>query len=183
MATYKEVIGTSITNIAGDSPTTVDGDVWYNSSATNFKFNLTSSFTGWTTGGNLTTARQLLAGAGTQTAGLAFGGGPGVKNETEEYGGTSWTNGGNLTTARNSLAGCGTQTAGLAFGGREPAMSDATEEYNGSSWTNGGNLTTARRSLAGCGTQTAGLGFGGYVPGARQNATEEYNGSSITNGS
>ncbi len=28
----------------------------------------------WSSGGNLTTARSALAGAGTQTAGLAFGG-------------------------------------------------------------------------------------------------------------
>ena len=40
MATYKEIVGTAVTNIAGDSPTTVDGDIWYNSSATNFKFNV-----------------------------------------------------------------------------------------------------------------------------------------------
>jgi hypothetical protein len=57
MATYKEIVGTAVTNIAGDSPTTVDGDIWYNSSATNFKFNVTTSFTGWATGGNLTTSR------------------------------------------------------------------------------------------------------------------------------
>jgi hypothetical protein len=30
----------------------------------------------WATGGSLNTARQGLAGAGTQNAGLAFGGGP-----------------------------------------------------------------------------------------------------------
>jgi hypothetical protein len=30
--------------------------------------------TSWTAGGNLGTARRRLAGAGTQTAGLAFGG-------------------------------------------------------------------------------------------------------------
>jgi hypothetical protein len=29
---------------------------------------------GWSSGGNMGTTRQMLAGAGTQTAGLAFGG-------------------------------------------------------------------------------------------------------------
>ena len=91
MATYKEVIGTSITNIAGDSPTTVDGDIWYNSSATNFKFNLTTSFTGWTSGGTMPTGVNSGGGCGTQTAGLSFGGNgaPPSETATYEYNGSS----------------------------------------------------------------------------------------------
>jgi hypothetical protein len=47
------------------------------------------------------TARAGIAGAGTQTAGLGFGGYVTVVvNNTEEYDGTSWTAGGNLGTAR-----------------------------------------------------------------------------------
>jgi hypothetical protein len=45
--------------------------------------------------GNLTTARRLLAGVGTQTAGLGFGGNAQpvlTKLQQEEYDGTSWTN-------------------------------------------------------------------------------------------
>jgi hypothetical protein len=67
---------------------------------------------------SLNTARDNLAGAGTQTAGLAFGGIlPPNTGATEEYDGTTWTTTGSLATARNKLAGAGTQTAGLAFGG------------------------------------------------------------------
>jgi hypothetical protein len=79
--------------------------------------------TSWAGGGDLGTARFLLAGAGTQTAGLAFGGDapPGRQIATEEYDGTAWTAGGNLATARSGLAGCGIQTAGLAFGGSPAA--------------------------------------------------------------
>jgi hypothetical protein len=45
----------------------------------------------WTAGGNLNTARRDLAGAGIQTAGLAFGGITTVNTvaNTEEYNGTS----------------------------------------------------------------------------------------------
>jgi hypothetical protein len=136
----------------------------------------------WASGGNLTTARYVLAGAGTQTAGLAFGGrNPGDSNATEEYNGTSWGPGGNLGTARRALAGAGTQTAGLAFGGfTSPpnVYQSATEEYDGSAWTAGGTLTTTRGYLSGCGTQTAGLGFGGYDTPGNTNATEEYDGTS-----
>jgi hypothetical protein len=115
-------------------------------------------------GGNMTTARYSLAGAGTQTAGLGFGGyTTTVLNATEEYDGSAWTGGGNLGTARYDLAGAGTQTAGLAFGGSlQLVQICSTEEYDGSAWTAGGNLNTARYALAGAGTQTAGLAFGGF---------------------
>jgi len=89
MTTYKEIVGTSVTNIAGDSPATVDGDVWYDSTNKAFKFNLTTTFTGWTTGGNLTTGRDKLGGAGTQTAGLAIAGDP-ATTAVEEYNTFFW---------------------------------------------------------------------------------------------
>jgi hypothetical protein len=60
---------------------------------------------GWSSGGNMGTAREMLAGAGTQTAGLAFGGDNHLSSAaTEEYNGTTWTAGGNLATARRILS-------------------------------------------------------------------------------
>jgi hypothetical protein len=60
----------------------------------------------------------LLAGCGTQTAALAFGGGsPITTGATEEYDGNSWTNSNSMNTARRYVAGAGIQTAALAFGG------------------------------------------------------------------
>jgi hypothetical protein len=143
----------------------------------------------WATGNNMGTARQYLAGCGTQTAGLAFGGSPPITGATEEYDGTNWSPQTGLNTARQCLAGAGTQTAGLAFGGGASPptnTTDATEEYDGSAWTAGGNLLLKRRYLGGCGTQTAGLAFGGYTPAADIPSpspafyanTEEYNGTS-----
>jgi hypothetical protein len=42
--------------------------------------------TSWSAGGNLATARDVLAGAGTQSAGLCMGGSTGSdSNVTEEY--------------------------------------------------------------------------------------------------
>ena len=65
----------------------------------------------WSAGGAMITARYNLAGAGTQNAGLAFGGlAPASVTCTEEYDGTSWTAGGALITAAFVLAGAGTQT-------------------------------------------------------------------------
>jgi hypothetical protein len=72
-----------------------------------------------TSRGSLNTARQYLAGCGTQTAALGFGGSSATMlTATEEYDGTSWTaSPGSLNTARRNIGGAGTQTAGLAFGG------------------------------------------------------------------
>ena len=48
--------------------------------------------TGWSTGGNLNTARRSLGGAGTQTSGLAFGGeASGRLTSTEEWSSSSNT--------------------------------------------------------------------------------------------
>jgi hypothetical protein len=71
----------------------------------------------WTSGGNLNTARSGLAGAGSQTAGLSFGGNTGSRSAaTEKYDGAAWSAGGDLATARSGLGGAGTQTAALGFG-------------------------------------------------------------------
>jgi hypothetical protein len=175
MSDYVGIQGQAVINTGTDPSPNVNGQVWYNNATYAFKISNEIAAGAWSTGGNLTLARDNLAGAGIQTAGLAFGGGPPNSNATEEYDGSAWAAGGNLGTGRQNLAGCGTQTAGLAFGGTPPATA-ATEEYDGSTWTAGGNLGTARYRLAGCGTQTAGLGFGGYVP-PNSVATEEYDGS------
>jgi hypothetical protein len=67
----------------------------------------------------------VYGGAGTQTAGLAFGGigGPGPTRTaaTEAYDGSSWTAGGSLNTAVAGISGgAGTQTAAVGFGGSIP---------------------------------------------------------------
>jgi hypothetical protein len=60
-----------------------------------------------------------LAGAGIQTAALAFGGAgspPFNTGATEEYDGTTWTTSpASLNTARDALAGAGTQTSAFSF--------------------------------------------------------------------
>jgi hypothetical protein len=86
----------------------------------------------------MNTARQSLAGAGTQTAALGFGGGPPTGlSSTELWSGTSWTsNPTGLATARQTLAGAGTQPAALAFGGSTGAGGlNNTEEWTGAALT------------------------------------------------
>jgi hypothetical protein len=98
----------------------------------------------------MATARQVLGGCGTQTAGLGFGGyinGSGNTNTTEEYDGSSWTAGGALGTSKKTFRRCRfTNSWTLAIGGfiGTNANSNATEEYDGSSWTAGGSLNTSK---------------------------------------
>jgi hypothetical protein len=174
-------LGDAIESVATDPVSPSEGQLWYNTTIGVLKA-YDGTLAAWASGGNMGTAREQLAGAGTQTVGLAFGGttGSAVVN-TEEYDGSTWVSGGNMGTARTLLAGCGTQTVGLAFGGTTGSLSTATEEYNGTSWGPGGNMGTARRQLGGAGIQTAALGFGGFTT-VDVATTEEYDGSAWTAG-
>ena len=120
-------------------------------------------------------ARLALAGAGTQTAGLAFGGDGGTA--TEEYNGSSWTAGGALNTGRSNLGGMGTQTAALGMGGYGPGALSFTESYNGTSWTALSATDLGRYNAAAAGTQTLGIFFGGFGATALLSATSEWDGT------
>jgi hypothetical protein len=136
----------------------------------------------WSVGGDLGTARRVLAAAGTQTAGLCFGGfSDAVSAVTEEYDGAAWSAGGNLSTARYALAGAGSQGAGLSIGGYTTARVKVTEEYDGAAWSAGGNLSVAKSDMAGAGDQGAGLSCGGFTT-TYSATTEEYDGSAWSAG-
>ena len=135
--------------------------------------------------------RRTLGGAGTQNAGLAFGGDPsGITTSccTETYNGTSWTVASAMSTPRSAAGGAGTQNAALSIAGlSRPSGTNliiaTTEEYNGTSWSTGGALATARYYLGSSGEQDAGLAFGGYNASFTIiTCTEEYNGSSWSAG-
>jgi len=141
----------------------------------------------WASGGNLGSARDSGGSAGTQTAGLYYGGyTTTIVGNTESYDGSSWSEVSDLNTAKRQVnQGLGTQTAALAFGGMgAPGVStqlDGTESWNGSSWTalsSPANLNTGKHNMGCTGTQTAGLKFGGNA--SYSNATESWNGSAWT---
>jgi hypothetical protein len=145
---------------------------------------LTEEYNGstWSEQSDLGTAQYYVAGAGTQTAALGFGGyttpPAAISAKTVEYDGSSWTNGGNLNNARTGPAGAGTQTAGLAMGGGNATpLKTAVEEYNGSAWTNVNAKSNPTPSAAATGIQTAALSLGGSTV-----ATELYDGTNWTSG-
>jgi hypothetical protein len=88
MAEYINIRGQSIEVVASDPANPTQGQIWYNSTSNTLK-GLGFAAAAWATGGNMNTARSAIAGAGTQTAGLATGGETPVTgtNATEEYNG------------------------------------------------------------------------------------------------
>jgi hypothetical protein len=139
--------------------------------------------TSWTSNPTgLNTARNNIASAtaGTQTAGLGFGGYVAPPTTwsaaTESWNGSTWTTVNSLNTGRRNLSGAGTQTSALAFAGLSSGdtPSGATELWNGTSWTSNPNsMATARASIGGTGTQAAALAIGGGPTGV---STEEFTG-------
>jgi hypothetical protein len=74
MAEYINIKGQNIEVVASDPANPTVGQIWYNSTSNTLKGGGVTTAGAWATGGNMGTARYALAGAGTQTAGLAFGG-------------------------------------------------------------------------------------------------------------
>jgi len=164
----------------------------------NGQLNNSESYNGstWTATPTLNTGRRMLGGAGTQTAGLAFGGfrdapaGPPTlhQNITESWNGSTWTTlPATMPVAQNLFASFGSQTAAVAAAGTQPAPTgNVTQLWNGSAWTTSpGTVNTARFNLSGSGSQTSGLIFGGSSPPAGppytpSSSSESWNGTAWT---
>jgi hypothetical protein len=116
----------------------------------------------------LNTARYALAGAGTQTAALAFGGadpvGPPVTIATEEYDGTTWTTiWKSLNTAR-PFSRSWNSNSSFSFWWTPPGTHLIQQQQKNIMEHLGQVLEFfkySKKNLAGCGTQTAALAFGG----------------------
>jgi hypothetical protein len=183
MSEYKNIIGTHIKTVTTDPPNPENGQMWYNSTTKvvkGFKINTAGS---WATANAMNSARQNLAGAGTQTAAIAIGGNPYGGQQVESYDGTNWTEITDLNTSRQQLASSKiSYTSTLAFGGENGSSPNlaVTESWNGSSWTEVNDLNTSRYVNGGSGeSNTAALCFGGYQT-TDLNQTESWNGSSWT---
>ena len=184
MAAYTGIQGQNILIVSSDPANPTEGQIWYNSTSNLLKGQ--KYVEAWSSGGNLNTARADLSGTGTQTAALAYAGGP-AGNTTESYNGSSWTSLGSLNANHTQFGmGIGTQTSALIAGGYNgTAVIGSTELWNGSSWTSNPNsLNTARYGGAGAGIQTAAILAGGNTAASTStpsDASESWNGTSWTN--
>tara|TARA_R100001440_G_scaffold45986_1_gene65735 strand:+ start:1771 stop:3633 length:1863 start_codon:yes stop_codon:yes gene_type:complete len=152
--------------------------------------------TGWSSGGNLNTARGNTQLIGTQTAAAFIGKGSPLTpyaGTTELYNGTAWTtNPNSANDAYNYRSGCGTTSAGLITGGNYPPTNRAAgnEHFDGTSFSEGGDLPQKQSSNGQAGTQTAAINsFGSTNNPASGNSGDadnaislEYDGSSWTAG-
>ena len=86
--------------------------------------------TAWSSGGNLGTARYYLAGGGTASEAVCFGGFSGSPLAvTEVYDGSAWSSSDNMNTARYYLAGGGVPAGAIGMGGTTGSFSVATETF------------------------------------------------------
>jgi len=149
-------------------------------SPANSYLGLTNSYDGttWTLESPLSTGRSFIAGTGTVTAALAFGGENPQSNSTEEFDGSTWTAGGNLPTAGNGYAGSGTQTNAVASHG------SGGYTYNGTSWSATSGMNSARSYSAsggGASLSTTAIAAAGYSgPTGTVASSETYDGTSWT---
>src|SRR5210317_2572904 len=72
ITSFSPALGDTIQSVASDPTPASEGDIWYNTTEGALKGYL--PITAWSSGANMTTARNNFGGAGTQTAGLGFGG-------------------------------------------------------------------------------------------------------------
>ena len=170
------------------------GDFYYNSSTGQYKtVNDGGAPIGtWASGNNLNTARDNMAGAGTQTSAMSVNGSnppPTNISNVENYDGTSWAETTENNTPRRyaTANGVGGNTSVIYIGGYgAPPVANIgnTEIWNGSSWSETGDLDKGRNNLASAGTTTANVAFGGETNppfgGASQAYTELFDGSSWT---
>jgi len=152
--------GIQPTDPAAGYANAIIGDFYYNSTSGQFKtVNTGGAPIGtWSSGGTMNTdERYISAAAGTNTAGIAYGGQAPATADTELYDGTSWTEVNNLNQARAYLGGAGTQTAALAIcGSPSPSL---VESWDGTNWTEIAEVNAAGAAYGSgsCGTQTAAL--------------------------
>ena len=74
MATYKDLVGTAVRNNAGNIPTAETGQVFFDSTNVDFKYQFPNVTTAgaWATGQDLNTARRGSGAAGNGTQALCI---------------------------------------------------------------------------------------------------------------
>ena len=159
MTKYKDIVGTAIRNNAGNLPTAETGQIFFDSTNVDFKYQFANLLSAWRTGNIMNTTRGQGASNGTQTSAIIYGG---DTVNTETYDGTSFTEVNNLNTQRRIMGGAGADnTTALCISGNAPPVTAVVEQWDGSSWTEITDVNTARRNTFGCGSTTAAIMAGG----------------------
>ena len=126
---------------------------------------------GWTAGNSISTARNNLAGFGTQTAGAICNGyipgGGGYSSATEEYDGTNWSTGGTMVVGSSGCRASGSsQTDAIVFSGRSSANNgeQRTFAYDGAAWASQPSMGNNHYQQAQAGTSSTTTWIAGGGP-------------------
>ena len=170
MATYKDLVGTAIRNNEGNIPTAETGQVFFDSTNIDFKYQFPVTLSSWRTSNNFNSPASSGRGdgaQGTQDAALAAGyfrdtgGTPEYFNGCETYNGITWTEVNDLNTTRTASGKFGLNPATIVSGGYNGTAPQAVcEYYNGTSWTEVNDLNTARNSHGATGAYPSAIVFG-----------------------
>ena len=168
---------------AGDQTSCVIAGAPSNGTVTeeyNFSIN-TITAAAWSAAPALPGARWNTSGAGTQTAGLCWGGSTGPAtptflNTTFEYSGSSWAAGGTTPISSINQFGAGIQNAAIGGGGLASPGSNTTTAYtyDGNTWTAITGTPIATKGAGAAGTSVACLIFGSDVPDVAMNKDSYY---------
>ena len=87
MAEYKDIHGTTIRNSAGNLAGAKTGELFFDSTNLDFKYQFPNVISSWRTGGALNTGRSRPGSAGiSNSSALAFGGeSPPYRTQNEQY--------------------------------------------------------------------------------------------------
>lgn len=176
LPTFQDAVPADIAPTVTTSTPTTGGEIFYDTSSDTWTGYGAVAGT-WTAKNSLNTARRVLAGGGTSTDAVSFGGKTTVTvGTTEKWDGTNWSASTGMNTASDNLAGCGTSASdGLAFGGQSDT--DQCQRFDGSSWTTKNNMNTGRIQLGGAGNPDDALSFGGN---GFATTTERFDGTNWT---
>lgn len=127
--------------------------------------------------------RTDMAGCGTVSAAMLFGGAIEGSAQTETtliYNGAAWATTASLNNGVYYHAGCGTTTAALSFGGSSGGGNvNKTEVWSGAAWATASALPQIVEYHSGCGTTTTALSIGGMTQSSPGVATvSKWSGSS-----
>ncbi len=160
MATYYDIKGQKVQNLASDPDPVVEGQVWYNTTSDTAKVAGYNSAGSWATGGAMNTARRQVGGFGQSpsTAVVFCGQNPPALANTEEYSGSAWSNVTANPQVRVKPFGFGPLTAALGGGGESgPSSGTNSGEYNGSAWTASATIPLTMYDSTGIGPIAAGV--------------------------
>ena len=135
----------------------------------------------WTESGDLNIARAYMNAAGTQTAGIGFGGNnpspTASRTDTEKFNGTAWTEANNMNNARasNSLSSRGSPQSSVIC-----VLNAYTEVWDGTNWTETTEVNTPRAQGGGAGASSTSAVIYGGAPAIAN--TETWDGTAWTEG-